>query len=309
MQLEDWSGLRVLLALARTGRIAQAARALGVDDTTVSRRLKALERDLGCELVARSADGTLTPTPVGADVVARAEMMEGHAAEIEDLLGRQAGRLRGTVRITAVPLIANRVLVPALPPLLAAHPELTVEILPEARDLDLARREADLALRMARPSLGGLRVTARRLGTLAYGVFCARGAADGPLPWINYDDAMAYLPQARWLARLRASREVAVSGLRVRDAETALEAIAHGIGQALLPVCVGAADGRLRAVDLAGLRAGLRAGPLGDLPDPPTRELWLLTHADSARLRSVQTVRDWVGEVRWPPVACHPGRH
>ena len=287
MQLRDWSGLPVLLAVARTGRIAQAARALGVDDTTVSRRLKALEGALGCELFGRAVDGTLTPTPVGADIVARAELMETHAAEIGELLGRRAGRLRGTVRLTAVPLIANRVLVPALPPLLAAHPELTVELLPEARDLDLARREADLAIRMARPSAGGLRVKARRLGTLAYGVFCARGAETAALPWIDYDDAMAHLPQARWLARLRASRAMPVSGLRVRDAETALEAAAQGIGQALLPLCVAVADPRLSAV------------ALGDLPAPPTRELWLLTHADAARLRSVQTVREWVGEVRW----------
>ena len=286
MQPLAWDDLRYLLAAHRAGSYAAAARRLGVDDTTVSRRLRALQRIAGAELLMRRPDGTLRLTPAGEAVAARAERMEGHARAIGEALGRAAGSALGTVRVTAVPILAHRVLVPALPELLHAHPGLAVELVPEARDLSLTRREADLAIRLARPLAGGSRVTARRIGTLAYGAFAAAGLGDAEaaaLPWITHDDATAHRPPARWLARAAVAGRAA--GLRVACAETALEAAARGLGRALLPLAAGGRDPRLRAVD--------PGGP----PPPPGRDVWLLAHAEQRDLAAVRATAAWIASL------------
>lgn len=278
MQGPDWNDLRHLLAVARGGSLASAARSLGVDPTTVSRRLAALEASAGRPLVRRGAGAGLALTPAGAAVAREAEAMEARAARIPEALAAEAGAAAGSVRLTAVPLLANRLMVPALPRLLAAHPEVTVRLVPERSDLDLRRREADLALRLARPRGGGLSVLSRRVGRLDHAAYVA---ANGPDPgrWIAFDDTMAHLPTARWLAaRIAEGGEAAP--LRVVDAETALEAAAAGLGRALLPTCVGDCDPRLRAVP--------RPGP------PPSREAWLLLHEGERATGAVRAVAGWI---------------
>lgn len=278
MQDLDWSDLRHLMALGRAGSLGRAARSLGVDATTVARRIRALERAAGAALVHRGEGGAQQLTPLGSEIAGRAEAMAAEADGIADLLGRARGRLAGTVRVTAVPILVNRVLVPALPALLARHPDLTVELVPEARDLSLTRREADLALRLGRPDSGGAAVRMRRIAQLAHAPY---GPAGGPpgLPWIGYDAAMAHRPHARWLAR--AAARDGVAGLRVADAETALAGVAAGLGRSLLPVAA--------ARDAAGL-ARLPDGP----EPPPERPVWLLSHAGLGGLPSHRAVADWL---------------
>ena len=280
MPIENWNDLRYLLAVQRGRTLAAAARRMGVDDTTVARRLRALQAGAGTALFQRDGSGAIRLTPAGAAMAARAEAIEHQVA----LIGSGASgddAVAGNVRITAVPLIANRLLAPAAGDLLAAHPHLRLELIPDSRDLSLTRREADLALRLARPKTGGTQVKARRLATLDFAAFARRGGRR-TLPWISYDEAMAHLPQARWMAADARGDETATSGLRVHDAETAWEAAAAGLGRTLLPVALATRDRRL--TDVAGPRRA----------EAMTRELWLLSHADQVGLARIAAVTTWL---------------
>ncbi|MEM9147502.1 MAG: LysR family transcriptional regulator [Pseudomonadota bacterium] len=289
MQDLDWTDLRHLLAVGRTQSLGQAARRMGVDATTIARRIRALERACGAALLIRAGGEGLRLTPLGEEIVLRAEAMASEVDRIAGLVGQRRGALVGTVRLTAVPILVNRVLVPALPALTQRHPDLTLELVPEARDLSLTRREADLALRLGRPLEGGYSVRMRRAGSLRYGVYGPAGAEAEGAPWILYDAAMAHRPHARWLADMAASGRAAP--LRVADAETALAAIAAGLGRSLLPVIVGdAATGVERLPDPPDVPIGLPGQPGA----PPERALWLLSHAEQERLAALRTVSDWL---------------
>jgi len=286
MQGPDWNDLRHLLALAREGTLAGAARRLGVDATTVSRRLRAAEGALGARLFERLPDGVFRPTGAGEVALLHAERAE---AAVLGLAGAVAGSddaLQGTVRVTAVPVLVSRVLVPAAAALAARYPALRLELVAEPRDLSLTRREADVAVRLARPSAdaAGRAVLARRVGRLDYAVYapalCPAGGEEG-LPWVGYEEGMAGLPQARWTAAVAAARGRSSSGLlpvAVNDAEAVIGAVRAGLGRAPLPRVVGDAEPGLR-----------RLAPPKGAPPLPVREVWLLTHPDlKPRFRCIE---------------------
>jgi len=285
MQSMNWNDLRYVLAVSRGRTLTAAARLLGVDDTTVARRLTAMQETIGVRLYQRLADGTLQLTTSGERAALHAERIE---REIDLLAVGLAGAddmVAGTVRVTSVPIIINHVLVPAVQILLKRHPQLQLELIADARDLSLTRREADLDLRLARPKTGGTRVTARRIGTIRYEVYvpAACSAAEAKtLPWITYDEAMAHLPQARWIAAAAAGNDGKIASVRMNDAEAVLEAVIAGFGRSLLPCVV--ADGNSRLT---------RLGAEGR---PPTlnRELWLLAHSDLKTLGRIEAVLDWI---------------
>jgi DNA-binding transcriptional LysR family regulator len=289
----EWSDLRLALAVGRGGTLAAAAKSLGVDATTVSRRLARLERALDSRLFERGPDGALVATAAGAAALACAEAVE---REVE-LLSREAGGrdavVAGTVRVTSVPVLVQRLLVPAAGALLARHPELRLELVAEPRDLNLGHGEADVALRLARPTLGGRTLVTRRLAELHYAVYAAariEPAAAEALPWIGYDSGMAELPQAEWTERaLRRDPGDAgggaggsAGGLRVNDADLAYAAALAGQGRALLPCRLAEADPRLRRLEPAGL------------PEPPRREVWMLLRRDRRDLARIAAVVAWI---------------
>lgn len=278
MQDPDWSDLRVVLALARFGTLAEAARRLRVDPTTVSRRVVRAEAALGARLFDR-VEGNWRPTAAGVRAAAAAERMEGEAGGLAEAVAGADAAVAGTVRLTSVPILVDHVLIPALPGLLARHPDLAVELIAEPRSLSLTRREADLALRLARPT-GEQSALARRIGRLAYAAYAPAGADPSVLPWIGYDDSMADLPPARRTAALAARDGETLAGLRVNDGGGLLQAVRAGIGKGVLPRMVGdAAPGLVR------------------LDDPEAefdRELWLLTHPELRGLARVKAVAGWL---------------
>ncbi|NJM82199.1 MAG: LysR family transcriptional regulator [Tabrizicola sp.] len=277
MQL-DWDHLRYLLALRRAGTFAGAARLLQVDDTTVSRRLAAIRDRLGADLIRRGPEGQIGFTRLGEELAGAAERMEAALADLPDLVASAEGVVPATVRLTAVPFLVNRLLVPFLQPLLRASPEVTVELIPSGENLSLSRHEADLALRLARPAGQSTRLWTRRLGSLRHAVFARQGSApDAPL--ISYVEELSHLPQARWLdQKIRAGQRRA--GLRVTDAETALQAAKAGLGAALLPEILGRAEPDLTTVRVEG--------------SMPARNIWLIGHSDQRRIRPVRSVVDWL---------------
>ncbi|WP_425248635.1 LysR family transcriptional regulator [Chelativorans salis] len=151
MQDHSWDDLRYLLAVHRAGTLARAARVLGVNETTVARRLRTLEQSLTVKLLVRNASGHYEVTDVAQVLIGHAQVIERENLAIEDAVGRASRKMAGTVRISSVPIVVNRILVPHLPELRDKYPLLTVELVPDSRNVDLTKREADLAVRLARP--------------------------------------------------------------------------------------------------------------------------------------------------------------
>jgi len=288
MQMLNWNDLRYILAVSRGRTLAAAARLLGVDDTTVARRLVAVQGMIGAQLYQRLADGTLQLTTAGERAALHAEAIEREISALEVALSGADDIVAGTVRVTSVPIIINHILVPAAQILLKHHPQLQLELIGDARDFSLTRREADLALRLARPSTGGTKVTARRIGSVRYAVYASASCSAreaSMLPWITYDEAMAHLPQARWIAAAAARNSEKIAAVHVNDAEAVLEAVIAGLGRSLLPCVVADGDRRLR-------RLGLKRGVA-----PPTRELWLLTHSELRRFARIEAVVEWIEQI------------
>ncbi|MFE8602097.1 LysR family transcriptional regulator [Archangium violaceum] len=267
----DWEDLRVFVALARAGSLSAAARALRVSHATVGRRIAALEETLGRALFDRRADGYAL-TAEGAAVLEQAQGMDERALAILRRAGRDTG-LTGTVRLTATEAMAERFLIPRLAPFRRRHPGIDLEVLSDSRSLSLARREADVAVRLARPRAGEL--ITRRLSTLAYGVYVAPGGDTDA--WVGYDDSFAYLPEAQWLARVAAGGRIA---LRTNSLAAQLAAVRAGFGKTLLP--------RWFAEEEGGLTSLPPPAP------PPVREAWLVVHRD---LKDVPRVRALVDHV------------
>lgn len=276
----DWSDLRYVLALARAGTSLKAARALKVNESTVLRRLARLERNLDARLFERTR-GRLAPTPAGNTVVHRAEKVE---LEVDALRGQVTGAnhtVSGLVRISSVPMIVNRVLVPALPRLLRQHPHLQIEMIGDPRDLRLNNREADIAVRLARPR-DEPNILARRVGQLDYAIYAAKRRSPRHLAWIAYPDAMATIEPARWIAQ-RIAREDRGPSLFLAESEAMLQAAKDGLGKAMLPAFMGDADLKLARLD--------------DRTEALSREVWLLVHPDQHRLGRISAVADWIIDI------------
>ena len=279
MRDQNWDDLRFLLAAARAESFAAAAWRLGVNESTVARRIAQAERRLGAQLFERVA-GRLAVTAAGLQLLRRAELVEREVQAVEAELSGADQRAAGTLRVTAVPFMVNRVLLPALPGLLAAHPHLRIELITEPRDLSLTKREADIALRLARPQKE-LHALARRVGELDYAVYGPAAAGpDEVLPWITYDDSLRDLPQARWIAEQIAGDPEAAPRVLVNDAEAILAGLKAGLGKSLLPAALGDREASLKR--------------LGNGPPGLTREIWLMLHPDLKDLVRIKVVTAWL---------------
>ncbi|MDH6180354.1 DNA-binding transcriptional LysR family regulator [Microbacteriaceae bacterium SG_E_30_P1] len=163
--------LRYLLAVARTGRLVSAATLLGVDHTTVRRRLDRLEAALGVRLLDRGADGWEL-TAIGRDVAARAAPLE-HL--VDDVLGAASGgpeALRGTVRLVAPEAFGTLFVVPALARVQAEHPGITVELVTSTRPLSLRGSGFDLAVTVG--SATSSRLASETLAPYSVRLYAAR---------------------------------------------------------------------------------------------------------------------------------------
>ncbi|NQY60956.1 MAG: LysR family transcriptional regulator [Cognatishimia sp.] len=288
MQSWNWNDLRVFLALYRTGKLRAAGKELGISDTTVTRRIKTLEAHLEMTLFLQTTSGRYQPTEGALNILPFAEAIEAQTLAINDQKSLGSQGLTGRVRISAVPLIVNQILIPNLTELEASYPKLRIELVPSAQNIDLTKREADLALRLARPTKGGLRTKAKRLGSLPFGAYGPAGFSVDKikeLAWIAYEDSMSHLPQARWLEAQCTKLHQTRAMVEVTDIESAREAIAHGLGKSLLPSFVAERDPRVSSLDIQ------------DTPDLPERDVWLLWHADQSDRAAIGVVKRWIEDL------------
>jgi DNA-binding transcriptional LysR family regulator len=279
----DWSDLRFFLELVRSGSLGRAATKLGVDRNTVARRVGALEKALGLSLFERGPQGWAR-TAAGDELVELASRVEEDVLALARRAEARDESVRGTVRLTTANHLATFLLAPALPSLHARHPALVLEIAADQRAFDLTRREADLALRLGRPTAGGL--VTRKLSDVAYRFYASPGYLAGRRAvdfdrdlFVGLDDQLASAPHERWLTRVAPQRQVvfrcnATSGLQ--------SAARAGLGVALLPCYAADVDPGVTALDG---------------PEPAGHQLWLLVHGDLRRAPRVKAVLEWVDEV------------
>jgi DNA-binding transcriptional LysR family regulator len=281
----SWDDLRHFLAIERHRTLAAAGRALGVDETTVGRRLAALERAVGARLFDRTADGLLL-TATGRAVVGSARHMETEAAAFAARAAAADVRAQGPVRLTTTEAFGTRFLAPRLGSLRAAHPQLELEVVTDTRALDLSRREADLGVRLGPPTEG--HIVARRLGDLAVGLYAAasyleragaprRGLAGHSV--IGFGAQPLGIPEEAWLAEVAADATVV---LRSRSTPVQLAAAAAGLGIAALPCYLADGEPSLLRV-LPGERV--------------RREIWLTMRRDLRRAPRVRAVAEWLAEI------------
>jgi DNA-binding transcriptional LysR family regulator len=167
----SWELYRTFLAVLREGSLSGAARLLGITQPTAGRHLDALEAALGMTLFLRTQHG-LSAAREALALRPYAEAMEAAGAALLRTVASQKGGVRGTVRITASQMVAVEVLPPMLAALRAQYPEMDIELVASDRMEDLLQRDADIAVRMARPSQASL--VARRVGDVLLGCFAHR---------------------------------------------------------------------------------------------------------------------------------------
>ncbi|MEK9967754.1 MAG: LysR family transcriptional regulator [Ferrovibrio sp.] len=269
----DWNDLRYVLALARHGSLSATARMLKVNHATVARRIAALEEALGLTLFERRARGYVL-TPAAAPVLAAAEQIEAPLLRLGRMSdARQGAQISGTVRITCTEGVASHTIAPRLADLRQRWPGLQIEIAVEHRSLSLARREADIAIRWARPKTGEL--FARRLGAVPYRLFRNPLAADRTAV-AAFDESLAELPESLWLKKSGLTQAI-----RSNSMIPLVAAARAGACAVLLPDYIGRQYPEL----------------IAEPGKPPvTRELWLVLHRDLRNTPRVRVVADYLSE-------------
>jgi DNA-binding transcriptional LysR family regulator len=271
-----WDDLHLVLLLARGRTLAAAARQIGVDASTVHRRLAALEQRLGASLFERGAGG-YRPTAAGAELLAAAEGMAEALQGLDERRQRQSGeQLSGLLRVTAPDDLVSHILLPLIAGFVAEHPGVQVELAVDNRALNLSRREADIALRATREPPSHL--AGRRGSHLASAAYAAMPLADRPLaslPWIAWPEETGPPAFARWL---EAEGFGGTPVLRCASMQLQADAAATGIGAVLLPCFLGDATPSLRRL----------TPPLQQLAS----ELWLLAPTEVRRRPVVRRFLD-----------------
>lgn len=272
----DWDDLRFALALARAGNLAKAARSLGVAHTTVARRIAAFEDALGAPLFDR-VGGDATPTPAGKDLVEVATEIETRVNAFERRLSSRDAELEGDVTVATMEPLAAKLTEHVLA-FGRLHPSIRVRIHATNANVDLGKREADIALRATAAPPESL--VGRKLASLAFAVFGTKGASREDGPWVAFDASLAGTPQGRWEAEnVPADRVV----LRTNSRVVFTEAVAAGAGVGVLPCGV--------AAQLPNLVQLGESIPALALP------LWILTHQDLRDTPRVRVLLDYLGDV------------
>ncbi len=276
MQRYDWDDIRVILAILDQGSLSAAGRALGVNHATVLRRLDGFEERLGVTLFRRHARG-LSPVPGRERIFAAMHDMEAGALAVGRGIEAARSPLAGVVRITSTDTFCLSVLPRLLAGLQQQVEGLRIELCAANAHADLARLEADIAVRPAQHSPAGM--VADQAGDLGMGVYAAPGGSNA---WLGLSGRLQEV----------SSFASFFSGVQDRDFAAwadsfpvLREMAAQGQGRALLPCVLGDAENRLvRLADPEGL---------------PRPAIWVVALPDMADVPRIQVVRRMLTEALW----------
>jgi DNA-binding transcriptional LysR family regulator len=280
----NWDDLRYVLALAEAGSLARAARKLKVDHTTVGRRIEALEADVGVRLFTRTTNGYVL-TREAEEFLPDIRQIEASVLALERSAVARHGAIKGKIRVTASEALGSRYVAPRLSAFTRRHPDICVEFVTAVHALDLARREADVAIRLFRSSHDYLVV--KRAAEFGYALYASeeylarRPAPKGPGDLSKHDLVNLDLPgdvpnEATWLEELGQNARIA---LVTNSTAVALGAALGSGGIALLPCFLGDEEPSLRRVPM---------------PNEPSRAVWLTVHKDLRRQPVIRAMLDFL---------------
>jgi DNA-binding transcriptional LysR family regulator len=283
----NWDDVRVFLSVARSGQFLAAARKLGVNHATLSRRVSALEEALGCQLFLRSTTGCEL-TEDGTRFLASAERMETEMLGVRADLGRGDSAISGTVRIGAPDGFGVSFLAPRLGALTAMHPDLKIELVPVPRSFSLSQREADIAITIDRPEQGRLvlsKLTDYSLGLYASDAYLRTNGVPDTIEALKLHRRIGYVEDLIFSPSLNYTGEV------MRDWNASFE-ISSAIGQT------------------EAVRSGAGIGILHDyiarnhpelnriMPDVTIhRSYWTAFHENARQLARVRTVVQFLQDI------------
>jgi DNA-binding transcriptional LysR family regulator len=293
MQSVNWDDLRYCLAVAREGSVTAAARKLEVNHTTVSRRITALEQELNASLFDRSTTGWLI-TPVGETILGSAEQMAEEVASIQRLVHADRQELSGKLRVTAVDICIQRLLLPPLKAFAAEYPDINIELIASNDALDLSVHDADIAFRTTNQPPPN--VVGKRIAEFAYSVYATpelllqhqeNPASVGAISW-NMLGGLHTAPD--WVQRSFPHMQ---QRYRVNSLNVAFDLARQGMGFALLPCALGD-----MAAELIRVEADHQHPRLG---------LWVLSHIDLRTTARIRIFRDFMLEAITPWVPLIEG--
>lgn len=283
----DWDDLRVFLAVARARKIAPAARMLGIDATTIMRRLARLERALGADLF-EMASGERTLTVRGQALLHHAEAVESAAmSAVEDVAGLEQ-QLAGQVRLSVAEGFGTWVLAPGLAEFSRRHPGIRLDLITASGFLNPSKREADMALMLARPQRG--RLSVKRLGEYRLHLYASvdylarAGPPDRPAQLrdhmlVGYVPEFIFSPELDYLDEVEAGLE---AHLRATSINMQYRMVRDGSGIGVLPDFIARSDPQL--IELMADRVEI------------IRHFWLVTHEDLRKVARIATVGAWLQE-------------
>jgi DNA-binding transcriptional LysR family regulator len=244
----DWNDLKAFLAVARGGSTLAASKALGVNQTTVARRIESLEHDLGFKLFERGQTGSRL-TEYGDALIPDAEAVEQAAIRFANQAAGQLRGVSGALRMTTNELVANTMVIPALGAFRAVHPDVQVDLVITDRSLDLESGEADLAIRTTQ-ALATSDLVARKICDHHMALYCSRDYAARHGTPASTDDLkdhdlidvareMGEMPAATWMMRHSGGK---MPVTRSNSMASLVHAAKAGLGIAALPATIGDLD-------------------------------------------------------------------
>ncbi len=275
----NWDDLKLILAIGRSGSLSGAARALGLNHSTVFRRLNAIEKNLEVRLFERQANGYLM-TEAGEAMKRSAERIDEEVISLSrELLGRDL-RLQGKIRVTAPEGVALRLLTPHLAAFSRLHPEIIIDLVVTSSSLRLSHREADLAVRATRKPPD--KYIGRELCKFRFCMYASpnyladhQDKALEEHAWLMPDDGIDFFPSTVWRKKTYPNPNIVYSS---NNTMAIVEVAKAGLGVAPLPCFLGDSEpGLVRVIEP---------------PEELTLGLWVLIHPDlrhTARVRALMT--------------------
>ena len=284
--MDSWDHYRSLLAVLDEGSLSAAARKLGLTQPTIGRHVEALEAELGAPLFTRSGAG-LAPTETALALRPHAEAMAAAAEALVRTASGQADAVRGVIRVTASDVVSVEVLPPMLVGFHEAWPDVTIELVPSNRQEDLLRRDADIAVRMFRPTQGAL--VARRIGDVHLKLYAHRRHVEAHgMPTSLEAAARSAIGFDRdvQIQRYLAERQIPLArenfAFRTDHDLAGLAALRAGFGVGACQAPIARRDPDLVPVLESEFRADL--------------EVWVAMHEDLKSSRRMRLMFDWLVE-------------
>jgi DNA-binding transcriptional LysR family regulator len=277
----NWDDLRIFLAVARHGTLAQAGARLSVDPTTVARRVERLEAALSATLFEHTATGHIL-TARGTALLQQAQTMEEAMIAATERGGAAKGTAEGTIRVSVSEGFGSGIIAPHLSHFAAAHPGILIELVASTGFLNPSRREADIAIMLARPNSGPLIV--RKLTDYHLGLYGRRDVEDvasldalHKLRLVGYVPDLIYSPELRYLDDVAGGLSASLTSTSVN---AQVQLVRSGAGIGILPCFIADVDTSLRRQ----LQSDI------DI----RRAFWLVVHRDMRGIARIKLFIDWL---------------